>query len=68
MQKSNVNSRVVITGIGIVSPLGLNSEKTWDSMLAGKSGISTIKSFDTEDFETKIAAEVSDFDPTDYID
>ena len=58
-----MTNRVVITGIGIVSPVGLDRAKTWKHLLAGKSGIDQISSFDTEGLQTTIAAEVKDFDP-----
>jgi 3-oxoacyl-[acyl-carrier-protein] synthase II len=60
--------RVVVTGIGIVSPLGLTVASTWDSLLKGRSGIARIAAFDPTEFETQIAAEVSDFDPENYMD
>ena len=55
--------RVVITGMGCVSSLGIGVEKTWNALLQGRSGIATIKAFDPSDFVVKIAGEVSDFDP-----
>ena len=63
-----MGTRVVVTGIGVVSPLGLSAETTWESLLAGKSGVDYISSFDPEPFETQIAAEVKDFEPTDFLD
>jgi beta-ketoacyl-acyl-carrier-protein synthase II len=60
--------RVVITGIGLVTPLGLDTPTTWKSLLAGASGIDRITTFDTEGFETQIAAEVKGFDPTTHMD
>jgi 3-oxoacyl-[acyl-carrier-protein] synthase II len=63
-----MSNRVAVTGIGIVSPVGLDSPTTWANLLAGKSGIAQIASFDTEGFETTVAAEVTDFDPTSYVD
>lgn len=59
--------RVVVTGIGIVSPVGLTRETTWTNLLAGVSGISHISSFDAEEFETTIAGEADGFDATDYV-
>lgn len=59
--------RVVITGIGIVSPVGLNRDSTWRSLLAGISGIDHITSFQTKDMETSIAGEVQGFEPTEYV-
>ena len=60
-------NRVVITGIGAITPLGLNMDTTWEGLIAGKSGIDYITQFDTNGFETRIAAEVKGFEPTDYI-
>ncbi|MCA6062332.1 beta-ketoacyl-ACP synthase II [Thalassolituus marinus] len=54
--------RVVITGLGTVNALGLNTTDTWQALLAGKSGISTIEHFDTEGYATRIAASIPDFD------
>ena len=58
--------RVVITGIGVVSPVGIGVEAFWSSLLAGKSGIGPITQFDAADFPVKIAGEVKDFDPIQY--
>jgi len=63
-----LNNRVVITGIGVISPVGIGKDKYWESVVAGKSGISRITRFDVSDYPTKIAGEVKDFNPTDYID
>ena len=54
--------RVVITGLGVVSPVGTGVEKFWNSLLEGKSGIAPITRFDAADFPVKIAGEVKDFD------
>ncbi len=67
MIKSNVDNRVVVTGIGILCPLGLDITTTWQALLAGKSGIDRITLFDTELFDVKIAGEVKGFEPTDCI-
>ena len=64
---SNPNSRVVVTGTGILCPLGLNTTTTWEGLVAGKSGIDHITLFDSEPCETKFAGEVKGFEPTDYI-
>ncbi len=56
--------RVAITGIGAVSPVGLDAETTWQSLTAGRSGVGPITLFDASDQEVTIAAEVKDFDPT----
>lgn len=61
------NRRVVVTGIGIVSPVGLNLKETWANIVAGKSGVVTIDSFDTSDFPVKIAATVKGFDASSVI-
>ncbi len=60
--------RVVVTGIGMVTPLGTGVEKNWRRLLAGESGINPITSFDTEKFATKIAGQVTDFEVTDFIE
>lgn len=61
--------RVVITGMGVVTPCGIGVEKFWDSMLNGKSGVSLIESIDTEKHTVKIAGEIKDkdFNPEDYM-
>src|SRR5438876_382038 len=56
--------RVVVTGIGVVSPLGNDIAAFWDNLLAGKCGVEKITSFDASKFDTQIAAEVKGFDPT----
>jgi 3-oxoacyl-[acyl-carrier-protein] synthase II len=63
-----MKTRVVITGLGAVTPLGLNFEDTWKNLLAGKSGANQITSFSTEGLSTTIAAQVKEFDPEQYID
>ena len=63
-----MSSKVYVTGIGMVTPLGLDVKSTWKALLQGKSGIASIASFDTQDFETTIAGEALDFDPTVYVD
>ena len=59
--------RVVVTGLGIVSPVGSNLKETWNNITAGKSGVVSIDTFDTAEFAAKIAATVKDFDPTTVI-
>ena len=59
--------RVVVTGLGIVSPVGLNLKETWGNITAGVSGVVTIDKFDTSDFSVKIAATVKDFDATSVV-
>ena len=63
----NNDNRVVITGIGALSPLGLDMSTTWEGLVAGKSGIDYITLCDPEPLETKFAGEVKGFEPTDYI-
>ena len=60
--------RVVVTGLGMVTPLGTGVEKNWDAACAGKSGIGLITRFDTSDFASHIAGEVTDFNPSDFLD
>lgn len=61
-------NRVVITGLGVMSSLGQEVDTFWGNLLAGKSGISAIESFDVSEYPTRIAASVKDFNPEDYID
>ena len=60
--------RVVVTGLGAVTPVGNTPEETWANLLAGKSGAAPIKQFDASKFKTQFACEVKDFNVTDYID
>ena len=64
---SNLNNRVVVTGIGVLCPVGLNASTTWENLVAGKSGIDYITLFDAEQHETRFAGELKGFEPTDYI-
>ena len=63
-----MSRRVVVTGIGIVSALGIGTEETWQGLLAGKSGVDTITRFDVSRFSVRIAAEVKRFDPLNWIE
>src|SRR5690242_13501519 len=60
--------RVVVTGLGIVTSLGLGVAPFWDSVLAGKSGVTHITSFDASAFTTRFAAEIKEFNPEDYVE
>ena len=64
----NGRRRVVITGLGAVSPLGNDVETTWQRLLAGESGAGPITQFDHTDYKVHFACEVKDFDPTNWID
>lgn len=59
--------RVVVTGLGLVTPLGIGVEETWSPLVAGKSGIGPITKFDASETTTKIAGEVKNFNPEDYV-
>lgn len=61
-----MDRRVVITGIGVVSPIGNDLETFWQSLLAGRSGIRPIQAFDTSDYDCKIGGEVVGFDPAEF--
>lgn len=64
----NSRRRVVITGIGLVCPLGVGTNRTWERLLRGESGVGLITRFDTSRYSTRIAAEIRDFDPLVFID
>ena len=63
-----MSNRVVVTGLGMVTPLGTGVQKNWDAACAGKSGIGPITRFDASDFPSQIAGEVTDFKPEDFMD
>ncbi len=63
-----MNVRAVVTGIGVISPIGNSIAEVWENMLAGKSGVGPVTRFDTANYTTKIAGEVKNFDPASYID
>ncbi|MEE8400418.1 MAG: beta-ketoacyl-ACP synthase II [Desulfobacterales bacterium] len=63
-----MSKRVVITGLGLVTPLGLGVEETWPALCAGKSGIGEITRFDTSAFDVKIAGEVKEFNAVDFLE
>lgn len=60
--------RVAITGMGAVTPIGIGTEEYWSALLAGKSGVGLVTRFDPSDIATKIAAEVKDFEPEQYVE
>ena len=62
-----MDRRVVITGLGLVTPVGTGVDKSWTAICAGESGVGMITKFDTTDFDTKIAAEVKDFHAEAYL-
>jgi len=62
------NRRVVVTGLGAVTPIGNNLQEYWSGLLTGKNGVELITKFDTTNFDTKFAAEVKDFKPEQYVD
>ena len=62
-----MSKKVMVTGLGLVTPIGNQVDITWNNLINGKSGIDYIKSFDTEGFETKIAAEVKEFNPSEIL-
>ena len=64
----NTNRRVVVTGLGVISPIGNTVEECWKNMISGVHGIGPITLFDTTDYKAKVAAEVKDFDPRAYMD
>lgn len=60
--------RVVVTGLGVITPIGNSVETYWNNLIKGVSGAGPITRFDATNFKTKFACEVKDFDPTDYLD
>jgi len=60
--------RIVVTGLGLVTPLGTGVEKTWKALCAGQSGIGRITKFDPAAYDAQIAGEVKDFDPAQFIE
>ncbi len=62
-----MDRRVVITGVGLITPLGIGVSETWEGLCSGKSGIGEITRFDTTNFKTKIAGEVKNFNPEDFL-
>src|SRR5699024_416817 len=61
-------NRVVITGVGAVTPVGNSVQSMWESLLAGRHGIGPITKFDCTDYKAKLAAEVKDFNPLEYME
>lgn len=67
-RKIFMKRRVVITGLGAISPVGLNVEELWNSLLEGKSGISLVEKFDTSEMSSKVAGEIKNFNAVDHFD
>ena len=63
-----MNRRVVVTGIGLVTPLGVGNDVTWDGICNGRSGVTRISKFDASILKTQIAGQVPEFNPTDFMD
>ena len=63
-----MKSRVFVTGMGMISPLGLDVESSWEALIGGVSGVDYISAFELDGFETRFAAEVKGFDPTDHLE
>ncbi len=67
VREDGFKKRVVITGLGLVTPLAVGTEESWNALCAGKSGVGEITRFDASPFQTRIAAEVKDFNKEDYL-
>ncbi|MDD5426266.1 MAG: beta-ketoacyl-ACP synthase II [candidate division Zixibacteria bacterium] len=63
-----MNKRVVVTGLGCVTPVGKNVPETWDAVINGRSGVDRVSKFDVTDYPTKIAAEIKNFDPSSFLE
>ena len=63
-----MNKRVVVTGMGVISPVGNNTNDFWNGLVSGRNGIDTVTKFDITDFKATLAGEVKDFDPTIYME
>lgn len=68
MREQSNRKRVVVTGVGAITTYGIGAEVFWDSLLAGKSGIDKVASFDTTEYPSKVGSEVKDFDPGQFMD
>src|SRR3954453_23839837 len=68
VRKPDYNRRVVVTGLGVVSPVGNDVETAWGNLVRGKSGLQEITKFDVSRYEAKAAGEVRDFDPSQWMD
>jgi 3-oxoacyl-[acyl-carrier-protein] synthase II len=68
LAKDNIMKRVVITGVGALTPIGNNTQEYWNNLVAGKSGAATITKFNPEHFKTRFACELKGFDPLNYMD
>jgi len=66
-RQRNARERVVITGLGAITPLGLTAKETWEGLVAGKSGVGPVTQFDASSFPCRIAGEIKGFDPNRYI-
>lgn len=68
LKQMSENRRVVVTGLGAISPVGKSAHEVWENLKNGKNGIGRITLFDTENYKAKLAAEVKDFDPLNYME
>jgi 3-oxoacyl-[acyl-carrier-protein] synthase II len=68
VRKPDYSRRVVVTGLGVISPVGNDKQTAWDNLIRGKSGLGQITRFDVSRYEAKVAGEVKDFVPTEWLD
>jgi 3-oxoacyl-[acyl-carrier-protein] synthase II len=67
MKAGDIPTRIVITGVGVVSPIGIGKDAFWKSLMQGRSGIGYLRAFRSDHLPTRLAAQIHDFAPEDYI-
>lgn len=68
MGRESTRRRIAVTGVGLITPLGIGTRETWSKICEGRSGIKRIQKFDTSELKTRIAGEITEFNPADFMD